>query len=352
MQYDSTNVLKSSAKNNSNWFGIDNEELTGFSWKKSINGVTKGILFWNDTFLLNIGTEKIAILLMDTQGLFEPNVKSQINARIFGLSILISSMQIINIKEKIQEDQIEYLDLATSLTQLITGKHKSARWKPFQNLLFLIRDWKNLEHGIGYEGGTQYLEMFLMSNNENTTASRIRKNIKNSYESIKCFLLNFPGEAVSNSFFLGNWGPLKPEFKDNLKILIESLLSPENVVKKSILGTNVLASELRDHIFSYVEGYRNNTMDQIGNVLEMMVDNKMNEILKKCATQYQIRMTTLDIDFDLNNFEQWILDEHNEGKRLSLQHFKKSEILEMSTTGKNYTEILENDIDEYFKVCN
>lgn len=84
--------------------------MVGFSWRSGVNGVTTGILFWSDVFLYDAENgDKIAIVLMDTQGLFDRKSDSQGDVIIFALSNLFSSVQIYNLSQNIQEDQLEYL---------------------------------------------------------------------------------------------------------------------------------------------------------------------------------------------------------------------------------------------------
>lgn len=58
-----------------NWMGSPTEPLTGFSWKKSSKRDTKGIIVWSDVFLHTTDKgEEIAIVLVDTQGLYDTEV--------------------------------------------------------------------------------------------------------------------------------------------------------------------------------------------------------------------------------------------------------------------------------------
>ena len=64
---------------------------------------------WSDVFLhtdLASGDE-IAIVLIDTQGLFVNQTTPAGNARIFSLGTLISSIQIFNLTGVVQEDQLQ-----------------------------------------------------------------------------------------------------------------------------------------------------------------------------------------------------------------------------------------------------
>jgi atlastin len=53
----------------------------------------------------------MAVLLMDTQGMFDNEASMALTAQIFGVSTLISSFQIYNIHSKIQEDNLQHLAL-------------------------------------------------------------------------------------------------------------------------------------------------------------------------------------------------------------------------------------------------
>lgn len=85
--------------------------------------------------------QKIAIVVIDTQGLFDSETLQVDNSRIFALSTLISSIQVLNLTGLIQEDQLQYLQFATEFALYATDKTTS---KAFQTLIFLIRDWVSL----------------------------------------------------------------------------------------------------------------------------------------------------------------------------------------------------------------
>ena len=57
------------------------------------------------------GGEKFAVLLMDTQGMFDNESTMTLTAQIFGLSTLVSSFQIYNVDKRIQEDNLQHLAL-------------------------------------------------------------------------------------------------------------------------------------------------------------------------------------------------------------------------------------------------
>lgn len=94
------------------WIDAGDEPLKGFSWKSGSKRHTTGVVIWSDVFLHEQNNEKLAILLMDTQGLFDMETSPAENSRIFALGTLLSSKQIFNLNDVIQENQLEYLQVS------------------------------------------------------------------------------------------------------------------------------------------------------------------------------------------------------------------------------------------------
>ena len=91
--------------------GHKDDPLKGFSWRSGTARDTTGIKIWNDVFLYEDPStgDKIAIIIMDTQGLFDNETSPDGNARIFSLGTLISSIQVLNLMQIIQEDHLQYV---------------------------------------------------------------------------------------------------------------------------------------------------------------------------------------------------------------------------------------------------
>lgn len=124
------------------WMGDEKEPLEGFSWRVGATRDTTGIIIWNDVFLYKEKKTKqdIAIIVIDTQGLFDNETTPRDNSRIFALGTLMSSIQVLNLSQKIPEDQLQYLQFATEYASF-ASKDRQKNSKAFQDLVFLIRDW-------------------------------------------------------------------------------------------------------------------------------------------------------------------------------------------------------------------
>ena len=102
------------------WIGGPEEPLIGFSWRGGSKRDTTGVIMWSDVFLHEADNgDKIAIILMDTQGLFDTKTSQTDNSRILSMSTLMSSVQIYNLPRQIQEDNLEYLQVTNIILTLV-----------------------------------------------------------------------------------------------------------------------------------------------------------------------------------------------------------------------------------------
>jgi len=86
--------------------------LDGFTWRGGSERDTTGILMWSEVFKATLEDgEKVAIVLLDTQGTFDSESTVKDCATVFALSTLLSSIQIYNLKFNIQEDDLQHLQV-------------------------------------------------------------------------------------------------------------------------------------------------------------------------------------------------------------------------------------------------
>uniref|UniRef100_A0A3P8XDV4 Atlastin 3 n=1 Tax=Esox lucius TaxID=8010 RepID=A0A3P8XDV4_ESOLU len=239
------------------WLGQDNEPLTGFKWRGGSEPETTGIQVWSQVFLVKKknGTE-VAVLLMDTQGAFDNQSTVKDCATIFALSTMTSSIQIYNLSQNIQEDDLQQLQLFTEYGRLAMDEIFQ---KPFQSLMFLIRDWSfPYEYKYGLEGGSMFLDKRLqVKESQHKELQSVREHIHSCFTYINCFLLPHPGLKVATSpAFKGQLSDVAPEFKDQLRNLIPKLLSPEKLAEKEINGNKVTCRGLVEFFKAYIKIYQ------------------------------------------------------------------------------------------------
>ncbi|KAM8785480.1 atlastin-2 isoform 2-T2 [Rhynchonycteris naso] len=244
-------------KDSQSWVGGNNEPLTGFTWRGGCERETTGIQVWSEVFVIDRpnGT-KVAVLLMDTQGAFDSQSTIKDCATVFALSTMTSSVQVYNLSQNIQEDDLQHLQLFTEYGRLAM---EEIYQKPFQTLMFLIRDWSYpYEHSYGLEGGKQFLEKRLqVKQNQHEELQNVRKHIHSCFSNLGCFLLPHPGlKVATNPNFDGRLKDIDEDFKRQLRNLVPLLLAPENLVEKEISGSKVTCRDLVEYFKAYIKIYQ------------------------------------------------------------------------------------------------
>ncbi|XP_026700073.1 atlastin-2 isoform X2 [Athene cunicularia] len=239
------------------WIGGSTEPLTGFTWRGGCERETTGIQIWSEVFVIDKpnGT-KVAVLLMDTQGAFDSQSTIKDCATVFALSTMTSSVQVYNLSQNIQEDDLQHLQLFTEYGRLAM---EEIYQKPFQTLMFLIRDWSYpYEHAYGLEGGKNFLEKRLqVKQNQHEELQNVRKHIHSCFSNLGCFLLPHPGlKVATNPNFDGRLNDIDEDFKNELRNLVPLLLAPENLVEKEISGSKVTCRDLVEYFKAYIKIYQ------------------------------------------------------------------------------------------------
>uniref|UniRef100_A0A7N8XT17 Atlastin GTPase 2 n=1 Tax=Mastacembelus armatus TaxID=205130 RepID=A0A7N8XT17_9TELE len=239
------------------WMGGDDEPLKGFTWRGGCERETTGIQIWSEVFVVDKPDgSKVAVLLVDTQGAFDSQSTIKDCATVFALSTMTSSVQVYNLSQNIQEDDLQHLQLFTEYGRLAM---EEIYLKPFQTLMFLIRDWcYPYEHNYGLEGGNTFLEKRLqVKQNQHEELQNVRKHIHSCFSNIGCFLLPHPGlKVATNPYFDGRLRDIDGDFKRELVKLVPLLLAPEKLVEKEIGGNKVTCRDLLEYFKAYIKIYQ------------------------------------------------------------------------------------------------
>lgn len=241
----------------SDWIGehkTGETEMGGFEFRGGQMPATLGIWMWSEIFTHDnpIDGRRIAIILLDTQGIFDHESTMKDCTTIFSISMMLSSIQCFNIMQKIQENDLQNLHLFTEYGELAMEMN-SASETPFQKLLFVVRDWP-YEHENGYGFSKEITDKMLVERENQAFEMRLlRKRLKSSFATIETFLMPHPGLIVQKEQFKGNLHQLDPDFIKCVKELVPSLLAPENLIVKQINGQNMRVRDLMTHLQMYVD---------------------------------------------------------------------------------------------------
>ncbi|KAJ3619860.1 hypothetical protein MTP99_005512 [Tenebrio molitor] len=324
-------------KNMSNWMNLNDSPLSGFSWKAGSVPHTVGILIWSEIFLAALPSgEEVAIILMDTQGSFDNETTITNCATIFGLSALLSSVQIYNLKENIKQCDLSHLECFSGFGQLIGGSNEY----PFQKLLFLIRDWSfAFEKQYGYEGGKKLLKEVLNTDLDQCQGLISLKNyVKENFNEIECFLLPHPGVTVATSeTFQGNLEEIDGEFRKQVGILVETVLKPENLVPKRIKGELITLEELVHLIRNYEKCFRDEQIPSLQSLFLATAEVHHTSAIHETEQMYKAL---------LNNCKSQ--DEADQIKSEVLDHFHKKKKMGTPALKKKYEDLLNQRMEEIF----
>ncbi|TRY60775.1 hypothetical protein DNTS_032210, partial [Danionella cerebrum] len=331
------------------WMGGDDEPLTGFSWRGGCERETTGIQAWSEVFVVQKkdGT-KVAVLLVDTQGAFDSQSTIKDCATVFALSTMTSSVQVYNLSQNIQEDDLQHLQLFTEYGRLAM---EEVYEKPFQKLMFLIRDWcYPYEHHYGLKGGNHFLERRLqVKQNQHEELQNVRKHIHSCFSSIGCFLLPHPGlKVATNPHFDGRLRDIDEEFKKELQNLVPLLLATENLVEKEINGEKVTCRNLLEYFKAYIKIYQGEELPHPKSMLQATAEaNNLTAVAGAKDTYNRTMEQVCGGDkpyiapIDLQRC-------HEELKKTSVEQFRAVKKMGGVEYSQRYQQQLETELDEAY----
>ncbi|XP_025410301.1 atlastin [Sipha flava] len=331
------------------WIGSDDKPLDGFSWRGGSERDTTGILMWSEVFKATLENgEKVAIILLDTQGTFDSESTVKDCATVFALSTMLSSIQIYNLSQNIQEDDLQHLQLFTEYGRLAledTGK------KPFQKLQFLVRDWSfPYEADYGAEGGQQILDRRLqISDKQHPELQSLRKHIKSCFSEISCYLMPHPGlKVATNPKFDGRLSDIETEFKQNLLTLIPMLLRPNNLILKEISGQKVKAKELVQYFKSYINLFTGDELPEPKSMLVATAEaNNLSAVASAREVYHQMMEAACGGNKPYMNTNS-LDEEHLLSKDKAMEQFIIKRKMGGDEFSESYKLKLEADIDEEY----
>eukprot|EP00906_Rhabdomonas_costata_P012987 RCo018662 len=268
----------------------------GFSWRPGNERNTTGIWIWSEPFIRRRSraslsedgnpsgaAEDVAVLLVDTQGLFDMKTPQMLTACIFGFSTLISSYLIYNIDKRIQEDNLQHLALFTEYARIAlkadgnnsggpSGSAAGVGRRPFQTLDLVVRDWQNYEDVADVDKCMSemdpYLDQVLHQQSEaHRDLREVREHIDLCFHTSRVFLLPHPGMAVTRRAYSGALSDVDACFlgllhREVLRVFGSNCArpTPEHAAQeqgalapKAVNGREITASELLQFIKAYAK---------------------------------------------------------------------------------------------------
>lgn len=258
----------STSKNIEKWYEqFDSLGNDGFDWRGGSDRNTTGIWMWSEPhFVQKKSGEHLAILLVDTQGMFDHETTMALTASIFGLSTLLSSYQIYNVDKRIQEDNLQQLALFSEYARMAmtTQDDKeeeslattTTTKKPFQQVEFLVRDWQNFDEEEDYAEMQREMEDYLdkvIAERDAKDLQETREQIIACFEKVTCYGLVHPGMSVTKKKYGGDIKAMDPTFLHLLDRYCGKVFDVESLTPKIIHGRELTAVELGSYIQAYAD---------------------------------------------------------------------------------------------------
>ncbi|XP_031639305.1 atlastin-like [Contarinia nasturtii] len=331
------------------WLG-ENEEnstLSGFEWASGRKRKTVGIWMWSEIYTHDFENgEKVAIILLDTQGIFDDQTSVKECTTIFALSTMISSIQCYNLMQNIGEDDLQHLQLFTEYGK-VALQHTNT--KQFQKLLFIVRDWPYPEDTY-YGWRQEIIDEILDGNDEQTDdMQQLRKEIRSSFDEIGAFLMPHPGMTVARKKnFNGSLKQIDPEFLKFAKELSQDLFAPENLLIKMINGQNVRARDLVHYLREYTNLFNNNTLPEPQPMYEATA--KVNNLIlaNDCVRNYSDFMEKQLINLDPYFKSDKLMELHKRAKIDAITKFKNTLKLGSDNAINFQQNEMEENIENHF----
>uniref|UniRef100_A0A0N5AGR3 GB1/RHD3-type G domain-containing protein n=1 Tax=Syphacia muris TaxID=451379 RepID=A0A0N5AGR3_9BILA len=267
----------------------DDVQLQGFHWRGGSKRDTAGIWMWGEPIMIEAASgETYAVVLMDTQGTFDNSSTYQLCTTIFALSTLLSSIQIFNLVDVIQEDALQHLSLFTEYGKMaLSERHNFGI--PFQTLVFVVRDFKSPDdYAYGGEGGQQYLNHVMQTSPEQPEELRdLRIQLYECFSEILCFLLPHPGYRVAErNSFKGYVKEIRPIFREEIKKMTAALLNPHVLKPKLVNGKVITCRKMADFFREYARTFAGNALPCPRNILNANAQLHFMDAMNEAKTVY------------------------------------------------------------------
>ena len=257
--------LKSSKEEKtSEIWSYNNEKVKKlFQWRKGPKPCTDGIYILKEPIIIPFEKGKIALFLMDTQGIFDHNTSERNQTFLGTFSFLLSSFMFFNVDKGIKTP---HLDSIYKFATNLRGSDGSFMMQK-DSLLFIVRDWMNVETDdddddsdddeqsfpYGLEGGKAYFKALIRDDSPSKAKEQkmMGEYLDHAFgKDIPCCLLPHPGDAVGRkSCSVAN---LSGDFRRESFKFFQEMTSRNRIKIKKIQNTLCQCKELSEAIKDYV----------------------------------------------------------------------------------------------------
>jgi len=270
----------------------------GFTVDPTTDACTQGIWIWSKPVYNE--RDNLHIFFMDTEGAQSVEKSSTHDAKIFALSLLISSYFIYNSVGAIDENSINDLSLTTQLSRNIAistdenSEHTLSYYTP--KFLWALRDFTlELQDARGKAiSSNQYLENALtdQSTHSKTNESnrKIRQALLNYFKDRECLTFVRPANDENELRRLAtlNNNQIRPEFLKQVHSLRDKVIS--KATAKQLKGVNLNMRMYFAMVNKYVEAINQGSVPNISTAWDHLVENECREAYEQSTNLYDMAL--------------------------------------------------------------
>ncbi|XP_043826724.1 atlastin-3 isoform X2 [Dromiciops gliroides] len=223
--------------------------------------------------------------------------------------------------------------------------------KPFQTLMFLIRDWSfPYEYSYGLEGGMAFLEKRLqVKEQQHEEIQNVRNHIRSCFTSVSCFLLPHPGLQVATSpTFDGKLRDISPEFKEQLQALIPFVLDANKLMEKEINGSKVTCRGLLEYFKAYIKIYQGEGLPHPKSMLQATAEANNLAAAASAKDLYYNNMEKVCGGEKPYLASETLQEKHHEFRKQAMDQFRKSKKMGGQDFSLRYQSELDKEIQELY----
>jgi atlastin len=233
----------------------------GFHWRGGMEKCTQGIWIWSHPFVIRgeQRSDDIAVLLLDSQGAFDSQMTKEQSATIFGLTAVLSSLQIYNVSMQLQEDKIEslhyFMECAGSCMRYMSESSSADSVKLFQHLQFLVRDWPNFNTEWDLQQCEKQMNEHLVQHFDRARDKTTPDAIRHMFDRVSCWMLPHPGLKINKVGWEGRISDIDSEFIRFLDAYVDRTFGSD-LHGRTILGRKLTSSTFVPVLETFIDAFK------------------------------------------------------------------------------------------------
>ncbi|CAJ0560633.1 unnamed protein product, partial [Mesorhabditis spiculigera] len=252
----------------------------GIEFKNGPERHTIGIQVWDQIFVRkDTSGNEVAVLLLDTQGMFDTQSQLKHSTIIFMISLMLSSHFIFNKNGYLNAHDLVDMNVFVEMSQ--TGKQKVG-----QHLYFLMRNWG----GDGDGFAPQYLEQIRNASSRTDDLKDKISGVFQAFDRVECYTVPAPGGAVTRANGSIKASDCDQDFLNHLCQFANHVVA--NVEPRRVLGAQLAGGAFEAYVKNVLNHVTANSALCVNNALQATIDYSLRLAKDKAMAQFNAQLPT------------------------------------------------------------